>query len=166
MHGFCTDFARFQNVQRVLFAAKSDEGCRNFKARNRADSIENDDESEYPEIETNLRLALLISGPRVRVPGGAPQRALSRNAWCFFSCIFQKVKRLPLWGWPSGGSLFLFVTPKMFMSTNKELSETVFRIPKNRTGTMEKFSKKLQIVQEKFLVVRSIRWYHYNGLRR
>ena len=72
MHGFCTDFARFQNVQRVLFAAKFDKECRNFKARNRADSIENDDESEYPEIETNLRLALLISGPRVRVPGGTP----------------------------------------------------------------------------------------------
>ena len=34
------------------------------------------------------------------------------------------------------------------------------------TEMMEKFSKKLQIVQEKFLVVRSIRWYHYNGLRR
>ncbi|MCI6742875.1 MAG: hypothetical protein MR452_09655, partial [Faecalibacterium prausnitzii] len=34
------------------------------------------------------------------------------------------------------------------------------------TEMMEKFSKKLQIVQEKFLVVRSVRWYHYNGLRR
>lgn len=55
---------------------------------------------------------------------------------------------------------------KMFASTNKELSETVFRIQKNRTEIMEKFSKKLQIVQEKFLVVRSIRRYHYNGLRR
>ena len=31
---------------------------------------------------------------------------------------------------------------------------------------MEKFSKKLQIVQEKFLAARSVRWYHYNGLRR
>ena len=30
MHGFCTDFARFQNVQRVLLGAKSDKGCRNY----------------------------------------------------------------------------------------------------------------------------------------
>ena len=76
MHGFCTDFARFQNVQRVLFAAKFDKECGNFKARNYADSIKNCDKSKLPEIETNLRLALLISGPRVRVPGGAPQKAL------------------------------------------------------------------------------------------
>ena len=34
------------------------------------------------------------------------------------------------------------------------------------TEMMEKFSKKLQIVQEKFLVVRSVRWYHYKGSRR
>ena len=74
MHGFCTDFARFQNVQRVLFAAKFDKECRNFKAKNHAISIEKCDKSKYPEIETNLRLALLISGPRVRVPGGAPHQ--------------------------------------------------------------------------------------------
>ena len=74
MHGFCTDFARFQNVQRVLFVAKSDKGCRNFKAKNHVISIEKCDKSKHPEIETNLRLALLISGPRVRVPGGAPQQ--------------------------------------------------------------------------------------------
>ena len=34
----------------------------------------NDDGSKLPSFETNLRLALLISGPRVRVPGGAPQQ--------------------------------------------------------------------------------------------
>ena len=74
MHGFCTDFARFQNVQRVLFAAKSDKECGKFKAKNYAVSIENCGKSKLPEIETNLRLALLISGPRVRVPGGAPHQ--------------------------------------------------------------------------------------------
>ena len=74
MHGFCTDFARFQNVQRVLFTAKFDKECRNFKAKNHVISIEKCDKSKHPEIETNLRLALLISGPRVRVPGGAPQQ--------------------------------------------------------------------------------------------
>ena len=72
MHGFCTDFARFQNVQRVLFAAKSDKGCRNYRVKNHVALIKNNDDSKLPEIETNRRLALLISGPRVRVPGGAP----------------------------------------------------------------------------------------------
>ena len=74
MHGFCTDFARFQNVQRVLFDAKFDKECGKFKAKNYAVSIENCGKSKLPEIETNRRLALLISGPRVRVPGGAPQQ--------------------------------------------------------------------------------------------
>ena len=72
MHGFCTDFARFQNVQRVLFVAKSDKGCRNYRVKNHVALIKNNDDSKLPEIETNRRLALLISGPRVRVPGGAP----------------------------------------------------------------------------------------------
>ena len=72
MHGFCTDFARFQNVQRVLFAAKSDKECRNYRVKNHVALIKNNDDSKFPEIETNRRLALLISGPRVRVPGGAP----------------------------------------------------------------------------------------------
>ena len=74
MHGFCTDFARFQNVQRVLFAAKSDKECRNYRVKNHVALIKNNDDSKFPEIETNQRLALLISGPRVRVPGGAPHQ--------------------------------------------------------------------------------------------
>ena len=88
MHGFCTDFARFQNVQRVLFTAKFDKECRNFKAKNHVISIEKCDKSKHPEIETNLRLALLISGPRVRVPGGAPEKPHSsvekRAVWLLF----------------------------------------------------------------------------------
>ena len=72
MHGFCTDFARFQNVQRVLFIAEYDKGCRNYRVKNHVVLIKNGDDSKLPEIETNRRLALLISGPRVRVPGGAP----------------------------------------------------------------------------------------------
>ena len=91
MHGFCTDFARFQNVQRVLFTAKFDKECRNFKAKNHVISIEKCDKSKHPEIETNLRLALLISGPRVRVPGGAPD-------------IERQIVRF--------GVLFCYVTPK------------------------------------------------------
>ena len=72
MHGFCTDFARLQNVQRVLFVAKSGKGCRNYRVKNYVAVFKNNDASKLPEIETNRRLALLISGPRVRVPGGAP----------------------------------------------------------------------------------------------
>ena len=74
MHGFCTVFARFQNVQRVLFAAKSDKGCRNYRVKNHVVLRKNDDDSKLPSFETNPRLALLISGPRVRVPGGAPHQ--------------------------------------------------------------------------------------------
>ena len=91
MHGFCTDFARFQNVQRVLFAAKSDKGCRNCWAKNHVALFKNNDESKLPQIETNRRLALLISGPRVRVPGGAPdiERQIVR-----FDVLFCVGKRL------------------------------------------------------------------------
>ena len=74
MYGFCTDFARFQNVQKVLFAAKSDKGCRNRRMKNHVALHKNDDGTKLPSFETNPRLALLISGPRVRVPGGAPQQ--------------------------------------------------------------------------------------------
>ena len=74
MHGFCTDSARFQNVQRVQIVAKLDKGCRNCWVKNYVALIKNNDNSKLPETETNRRLALLISGPRVRVPGGAPQQ--------------------------------------------------------------------------------------------
>ena len=63
MHGFCTDFARFQNVQRVLFVAKYDKECRNCWAKNHVALFKNNNDSKLPEIETNRRLALLISGP-------------------------------------------------------------------------------------------------------
>jgi hypothetical protein len=61
-------------VQRVLFAAKSDKECRNYRVKNYVALIKNNDNSKLPETETNRRLALLISGPRVRVPGGAPHQ--------------------------------------------------------------------------------------------
>ena len=73
LHGFCTDFARFQTVQMVQIVAKLDKGCRNCWVKNYVALIKNNDNSKLPETETNRRLALLISGPRVRVPGGAPQ---------------------------------------------------------------------------------------------
>ena len=86
MHGFCTVFARFQNVQRVQIVAKSDKGCRNCWVKNYVALIENNDNSKLPETETNPRLALLISGPRVRVPGGAPdiERQIVRFDVLFF----------------------------------------------------------------------------------
>ena len=67
MHGFCTDFARFQNVQRVLFAAKSDKECRNYRVKNHVALIKNNDDSKFPEIETNRRLALFVMVCCIRV---------------------------------------------------------------------------------------------------
>ena len=64
--------ARFQNVQRVQIVAKSDKGCRNYRVKNHIALLKNDDGSKLPSFETNPRLALLISGPWVWVPGGAP----------------------------------------------------------------------------------------------
>ena len=91
MHGFCTFFARFQTVQRVLFDAKYDKGCRNYWVKNHVALIKNNDGSKLPSFETNPRLALLISGPRVRVPGGAPdiERQIVR-----FGVLFYTGKRL------------------------------------------------------------------------
>ena len=48
MHGFCTDFARFQNVQRVQIIAKSDKVCRNYRVKNYAVLIKNNDDSKLP----------------------------------------------------------------------------------------------------------------------
>ena len=42
LHGFCTVFARFQNVQRVQIVAKSDKGCRNSKLKTCDASQRND----------------------------------------------------------------------------------------------------------------------------
>ena len=48
MHGFCTDFARFQNMQRVLFVAKYDKECRNCWAKNYVALLKNNDDSKLP----------------------------------------------------------------------------------------------------------------------
>ena len=95
MHGFCTDFARFQNVQRVLFVAKSDKGCRNCRVKNYAALFKNNDDSKLPSFETNLRLALLISGPRVRVPEDAPdiERQIVRFDVLSFLSFFLYVRK-------------------------------------------------------------------------
>ena len=88
MHGFCTVFARFQNVQRALLAAKSEKGCRNCQVKNHVALIKNYDGSKLPEIETNRRLALLISESWVRVPDGAPQNTSHEAAGYFFIACF------------------------------------------------------------------------------
>ena len=59
--------ARFQNVQRVLFVAKSDKGCRNYWMKNHVALIKNNDNSKLPEIETNRRLALSIRAHPLRM---------------------------------------------------------------------------------------------------
>jgi len=48
VHGFCTVFARFQNVQRVQIVAKSDKGCRNYRVKNHIALIKNNDDSKLP----------------------------------------------------------------------------------------------------------------------
>ena len=40
--------ARFQNVQRVRFNAKSDKGCRNYRVKNHVALIKNNDDSKFP----------------------------------------------------------------------------------------------------------------------
>ena len=67
--------------------------------------------------------------------------------------------------------LFLTVSQKPLHERPERVNELfirklclMFQFPD--TEMMEKFSKKLQIVQEKFLAARSVRWYHYNSLRR
>ena len=65
--------------------------------------------------------------------------------------------------------LFLTVSQKPLHEGPERVDELfirklclMFQLPD--TEMVEKFSKKLQIVQEKFLVVRSVRWYHYSGI--
>ena len=80
--------------------------------------IKNNDDSKLSEIETNRRLALLISGPRVRVPGGAPNferqivrfgvLSLCRKAAAHFLhtvCTFARIRGFSAHGFrPNSGT--------------------------------------------------------------
>jgi len=123
VHGFCTDFARFQNVQRVLFAAKSDKECRNYRVKNHVALIKNNDDSKFPEIETNRRLALLISGPRVRVPGGAPNH---ENPNLF--SIGEGFGFFVFFGNENSGSSLTAVCPKPYQK-NRVTKVTTVKVP-------------------------------------
>ena len=124
MHGFCTDFARFQNVQRVLFAAKSDKGCRNYRVKNHVALIKNNDNSKLPEIETNRRLALLISGPRVRVPGGAPN---NENPNLF--SIEEGFGFFVFFGKQNESAFPTAVCPKPYQKKNRVTKVTTVKVP-------------------------------------
>ena len=124
MHGFCTDFARFQNVQRVLFVAKSDKGCRNYRVKNHVALIKNNDDSKLPEIETNRRLALLISGPRVRVPGGAPQQQNPN-----FFPIGGGFGFFVFFGKQNEGSFQTAVCPKPYQKKDRITKVTTVKVP-------------------------------------
>ena len=123
MHGFCTDFARFQNVQRGLSAAKSDKECRNCWVKNHVVLIENNDDSKLPEIETNRRLALLIGGPRVRVPSIAPNNEnpnlFSIGEGFGFFVFFEKQNK---------GSFPAAVCPKPYQK-NRVTKVTTVKVP-------------------------------------
>ena len=124
MHGFCTDFARFQNVQRVLFAAKSDKECRNYRVKNHVALLKNNDDSKLPEIETNRRLALLISGPRVRVPGGAPNH---ENPNLF--SIGEGFGFFVFFGNENSGSSLTAVCPKPYQKKDRITKVTTVKVP-------------------------------------
>ena len=87
MHGFCTVFARFQNVQRVQIVAKSDKGCRNLKFKICDVSQRNDVETQLPKIEGIARRALRISRPGVRVPSIAPRKTSTHCVLVFLFCL-------------------------------------------------------------------------------
>ena len=124
MHGFCTDFARFQNVQRVLFAAKFDKGRRNCRVKNHVALLKNNDDSKLPEIETNRRLALLISGPRVRVPGGAPN---NENPNLF--SIGEGFGFFVFFGKQNEGAFPTAVCPKPYQKKDRITKVTTVKVP-------------------------------------
>ena len=124
MHGFCTDFARFQNVQRVLFAAKFDKGRRNCRVKNHVALLKNNDDSKLPEIETNRRLALLISGPRVRAPGGAPQQQNPN-----FFPIGEGFGFFIFFGNDNSGSFPTAVCPKPYQKKDRITKVTTVKVP-------------------------------------
>ena len=123
MHGFCTVFARFQTVQRVLFIAKYDKGCRNCWAKNHVALHKNNDNSKLPSFETNRRLALLISGPRVRVPGGAPQQNLN------FFPIGEGFGFFVFFGNDNSGSSLTAVCPKPYQKKDRITKVTTVKVP-------------------------------------
>ena len=124
MHGFCTFFARFQTVQRVLFDAKYDKGCRNYWVKNHVALIKNNDGSKLPSFETNPRLALLISGPRVRVPGGAPQQ---QNPNLF--SIGKGFGFFVFFGKQNEGSFPTAVCPKPYQKKDRITKVTTVKVP-------------------------------------
>ena len=124
VHGFCTVFARFQNVQRVQIVAKSDKGCRNYRVKNHIALIKNNDDSKLPESETNRRLALLISGPRVRVPGGAPQQQNPN-----FFPIGEGFGFFVFFGKQNEGSFPTAVCPKPYQKKDRITKVTTVRVP-------------------------------------
>ena len=133
MHGFCTDFARFQTVQRGLLGAKSDKGCRNYRVKNHVVLIKNDDSSKLSEIETNRRLALLISGPRVRVPGGAPdiERQIVRFG---VLSLYNIGKRLHTFCIPFAQPAFLCIKMELVGARPLHLLSQTVRSLKSPTG--------------------------------
>ena len=124
MHCFCTVFARFQTVQRVLFDAKSDKGCRNYRVKNHVVLHKNDDDSKLPSFETNRRLALLISGPRVRVPGGA----LNHENPNLFS-IGEGFGFFVFFGNENKGSSLTAVCPKPYQKKDRVTKVTTVKVP-------------------------------------
>jgi hypothetical protein len=108
----------------VLFAAKFDKGRRNCRVKNHVALLKNNDDSKLPEIETNRRLALLISGPRVRVPGGAPN---NENPNLF--SIGEGFGFFVFFGKQNEGAFPTAVCPKPYQKKDRITKVTTVKVP-------------------------------------
>ena len=111
-------------MQRVLFGAKYDKECRNYYAKNHVVLRKNGDDSKLPSFETNPRLSLLISGPRVRVPGGAPQQQNPN-----FFPIGEGFGFFVFFGKQDEGSFLTAVCPKPYQKKDRITKVTTVKVP-------------------------------------
>ena len=86
--------------------------------------FKNDDDSKLPSFETNRRLALLISGPRVRVPGGTPQQQNPN-----FFPIGEGFGFFVFFGNENKGSSLTAVCPKPYQKKDRVTKVTTVKVP-------------------------------------
>jgi len=92
--------------------------------KNHVALIKNYDGSKLPEIETNRRLALLISGSWVRVPDGAPN---NENPNLF--SIGEGFGFFVFFGNDNSGSFPMAVCPKPYQKKDRITKVTTVKVP-------------------------------------
>ena len=120
MHGFCTVSNRAEGT----FQCKIRQRVQKLLRKNHVDLNKNDGGSKRPSFETNLRLALLISGPRVRVPSIAPN---NENPNLF--SIGEGFGFFVFFGNESNGSSLTAVCPKPYQKKDRVTKVTTVRVP-------------------------------------